>query len=50
MKSIPYASATSGTKAREEITKILRHFGCESIGFMDDFDHGLRFHGLRLRE
>jgi hypothetical protein len=36
--SIPYASATTGTKAREEITKVLRHFGCESIGFMDDYE------------
>jgi hypothetical protein len=34
--SIPYASATTGTKAREEITKVLRRFGCEKIGFMDD--------------
>ena len=37
-KSLPYASATSGANAREEITKILRRFGCESVGFMDDFD------------
>src|SRR5262245_46432899 len=36
--STPYASATTGTKAREEISKILRRFGCESIGFMDDFE------------
>lgn len=34
---VPYASAKSGTAAREEITKILRRFGCESVGFMDDF-------------
>lgn len=34
----PYASATSGANARDEITKILRRFGCESVGFMDDFD------------
>jgi hypothetical protein len=36
--SIPYASATTGTKAREEISKVLRRFGCEAIGFMDDFE------------
>jgi hypothetical protein len=36
--STPYASATTGVKAREEITKVLRRFGCESIGFMDDFE------------
>ena len=35
---VPYASATSGMAARDEITKILRRFGCESIGFMDDFE------------
>lgn len=35
---IPYADATSGAKARDEITKILRRFGCESVGFMDDFE------------
>jgi hypothetical protein len=28
---------TTGRKAREEVTKILRRLGCESIGFMDDF-------------
>jgi hypothetical protein len=33
----PYATA-SGSSAREEITKILRRFGCESVGFMDDFE------------
>jgi hypothetical protein len=36
--SIPYANATSGEAARTEITKILRRFGCSSIGFMDDYD------------
>src|SRR5215831_4737052 len=36
--AIPYASATSDGRARDEITKILRRFGCESVGFMDDFD------------
>jgi hypothetical protein len=33
----PYASATSGTKARADIVKMLQNFGCESVGFMDDF-------------
>jgi hypothetical protein len=36
--SVPYASATTGTKAREEITKLLRRFGCEEIGFMDNYN------------
>lgn len=35
--SVPYASATSGAKARDEITKMLQRFGCENVGFMDDF-------------
>ena len=38
MISLSYQSATSGTRAREEVTKFLRRFGCESIGFMDQFD------------
>lgn len=37
--SIPYASAFTGANARDEITKALRRFGCESVGFMDDFDN-----------
>jgi hypothetical protein len=37
-KSVPYENATSGDLARGEIMKILRAFGCESIGFMDDFE------------
>lgn len=36
--TVPYASASSGASARDEITKILRRFGCESVGFMDDFE------------
>lgn len=35
---VPYENATSGDAARGEIMKILRAFGCESIGFMDDFE------------
>jgi hypothetical protein len=35
----PYAGATSGHAARDEITKMLRRFGCESVGFMDDFEN-----------
>lgn len=37
--AVPYANATSGSSARDEITKILRRFGCESVGFMDDFEN-----------
>lgn len=39
-KSVPYEGASSGMKARDETTAILRRFGCENVGFMDDFaDH-----------
>ena len=37
--TLPYASATSGIKARGEIIKILKHFGCDSVGFMDEFEN-----------
>jgi hypothetical protein len=36
-KNTPYAEATSGVAARDEITRLLRRFGCEQIGFMDDY-------------
>ena len=40
--TVPYASATTGKKAREQITKILKGFGCENVGIMDDFaDHSV---------
>lgn len=35
--SVPYANANSA-KARDDVSKILRRFGCESIGWMDDFE------------
>ena len=38
MSKLPYATARSGANARDEITKILRRFGCESVGFMDDYE------------
>ena len=34
---VPYSEATSGDKARADITALLRRFGCESVGLMDDF-------------
>lgn len=36
--TVPYENASSGSAARDEITKILRRFGCSSIGFMDEFE------------
>lgn len=38
MMTLPYSTARSGMKAREEIVKILQRFGVESVGFMDEFD------------
>lgn len=38
--TVPYENATSGARAREEITSLLRRMGCESVGFMDDFEAG----------
>ena len=38
--TIPYASATSNMRAREETRKILLNFGCQSVGFMDDAAQG----------
>lgn len=35
--TIPFAAATAGPKAREEVARILRHFGAEEIGFSDNF-------------
>ncbi len=37
-KGVPYASATTGIKAREEIRKVLRRLGCEEIGFSENFE------------
>jgi hypothetical protein len=34
---MPYENATSGQAARAEITKTLQRFGCDSVGFMDEF-------------
>jgi hypothetical protein len=38
MTGVPYATATSDMRAREEIKKLLRHFGCEEIGFADKYE------------
>ena len=36
MRSLPYSSASS-SKARDDISKMLQRFGCESVGTMDDY-------------
>ena len=38
--SLPYATATSGQRAMDEIHKTLRRFGCSSFGSMMDEEHG----------
>jgi hypothetical protein len=40
MGDIPYSNASSGSKAREEITSLLRRIGCDRIGFMDEYASG----------
>jgi hypothetical protein len=35
-KSVPYANAAS-SKARDDISRTLQRFGCESVGIMDDY-------------
>lgn len=37
-QTVPYETATSGGAARDEISKLLRRFGAEKVGFMDNFD------------
>ena len=34
---IPYQNASTGTKARSEVNALLERFGCESVGWMDEF-------------
>lgn len=50
---LPYATATSGKNAVEEMQRILRHFGASSFGVMEDFDKGtllvqFEWHGRRV--
>lgn len=34
---VPYSYTTSGLKARDEIVRLLQKFGCDAVGFMDNF-------------
>lgn len=47
--TVPYENATSGAKARDEVTALLRRFGCESVGFMDLFDEHAVLLGFKHR-
>ena len=40
-QSVPYASATSGARAKEEIEKRLLAFGCRRFDFAEDMDRGV---------
>jgi hypothetical protein len=35
--TLPYSDATSGTKAIEEVRRILQSFGCGKFAPMEDF-------------
>ena len=44
-KSVPYASATSGAQAREQVSHLLQRFGCTEVGFLDEFaTHAVLLH------
>lgn len=47
--TVPYEKATSGEKARGEITKLLRSMGCDEIGFQDRFSDGVLVVIFRIR-
>ena len=47
--TVPYENATSGAAARDEVTKLLRRFGCDSVGFMDLFDEHAVLLGFKHR-
>ena len=49
---LPYQNASSGLKARDLLTRILQRFGCEKVGFMDEFaERGISVrHAQMLRQ
>lgn len=49
MGSLPYSHATGGSAARAEIVRLLKAFGCESVGLMDDFTDGSLLLAFRYR-
>ena len=38
--SLPYENATSGTSALEDVSKVLKRFGCDRFGTMTDSKAG----------
>lgn len=47
---LPYESATSGTAAFAEAEKILRRFGCDNFGVMQDWARGVTVVQFQWRE
>lgn len=50
MKPTPYANASSGHRARDDIRELLAGFGCKSVGFMDDFEDQTVLLAFRYKE
>lgn len=48
--SLPYQNATSGTAALVEAEKVLRRFGCDSFGVMQDWARGTLVLQFQWRE
>lgn len=48
--SLPYENASSGTKAIDEIQRILRKFDCASFGTMTDWGRGVLIVQFQYKE
>lgn len=48
--SLPYHEATSGTAAYAEAEKILRKFGCDNFGIMQDWARGVTIVQFQWKE
>lgn len=48
--SLPYENASSGTAALAEAEKILRKFGCDNFGVMQDWSRGVTIVQFQWRE
>lgn len=50
VKSIPYAGALAGDRARQDISDLLRDYGAEKVGWMDEFETNTLILFFRYRE
>lgn len=48
--TLPYASATAGDRALQELQKTLAAFGCQSFGTMKDVERGLTIVAFKWRD